>query len=318
MENRPLSTIIIRDLIFETLSDREFCRHHSGGYDFWNAGGGTQYNLFRLVEIRAIDKNLIVKKLNVPKSAWGVHGENLFEDSNTNFNKTEIERFWEAFYLLLNTNIIAPGMYGNSPELPFFHVTSHGEECIRAKDVLPYDIDGYLKKLKEIAHLDEWVEFYVVEALRCYNAGCYNSATMMIGLSSEYLIESLLDEFSKLLRKSSLNIHTKPSLQISHTKTLHQYYEERTMKSIKISTRYEFFNEQLLPNLKNLPAEITNLLDKPSRKSFGDYLRLLRNEVSHPNEVKRESTETLLLLMGYVKYCSLITTVINSIKQHNK
>lgn len=317
MVNRPISTLIIRDLIFAVLRDRDFCRLHSTGYDFFNAGGGTQHNLFRLIEQRAIEKNLIVKQIEVPLSAWGVHGENLFESHNTNFTQVEIERFWEAFYLLLNSNVIAPGMYRNSPELPFFHVTGHGEECLKAKDILPYDTDGYLKKFKEIPDLNEWVEFYLIEALKCYNVGCYNSASMMIGLSSELLIELLIQEFSTLLGKTKYKISVMPSLQISHDKSLKQYFDEKTKKTLKISTRYEFFNETVLPNLKNIPEEITNLLDRPSRKSFADYLRLTRNEVSHPNEVKREPTETLLLFIGFVNYCSLITRMINTIKKYN-
>ncbi|WP_449602998.1 hypothetical protein [Paenibacillus sp. Marseille-Q9583] len=316
MEIRPLSTLIIRDLIFTVLKDKEFCRLHSKGYDFFNASGGTEYNLFHLVERRAIEKNLIDEQIKVSVSAWGVHGDNLFENHNTNFTKVEIERFWESFYLLLNSNVIAPGMYRNSSSLPYFHVTGHGEECLQANEILPYDIDGYLKKLKEIPSLNEWVEFYITEALKCYNVGCYNSATMMIGLSSEHLIELLIFEFSKLLGKTTHEISFKSnsSHHIPHGKTLKEYFDEKTQQIMKISTRYEFFNEVILPNLQNLPREIMDLLDRPSRRSFGDYLRLTRNEVSHPNEVKREPTETMLLFIGFVTYCSAITNMINIIK----
>lgn len=127
---RPLSTVVIRDLIFEVFRNREFCKRYNSPYDFFNARGAHQSNLFSLVEHMAIEKGLIDGKIAVSKVAWGASGCNLYENHSTNFNMIEIERLWEAFYILLNNYIIAPGMYGTSSELPYFHITSHGKICI--------------------------------------------------------------------------------------------------------------------------------------------------------------------------------------------
>jgi hypothetical protein len=312
---RPLSTLIIRDLMFETIRDTEFCQEHSQGYDFLNARGAHQDNLFMLVELMAIEKGLIDGNIAVNIAAWGALRHQLFEGRNTNFNVIEIERLWEAFYMLLNNYILAPGMYRNSPELPYFHVTEHGRACINSKDILPYDIDGYMKKLRDIEGIDEWVEFYMLEALKCYNANCYNATTAMIGLSSEVLVELLIKEFSTLLGKTRYNYEPKRNIQLNG-KTLKEYFDDKIKKETKISRRYEVFSE-IFQGVKNLQDELINTIDASARDSFFTFLRLNRNEVAHCMEVKKDSSETLLLFMGFIKYCSLITKLLNKMRELN-
>ena len=172
--------------------------------------------------------------------AWGTTRSNLYKGSNTNFNINEIEKLWEAFYILLNNNIIGPGEYGTSPLLPCFHLTQHGRLCIEKREILPYDIDGYLRKLDDINNLNEWVRFYMDEALRCYNANCYNASTAMIGLSSEVLVEELIGEFSKLLGKTKYKYEAKNSLQCGN-KTIKEFFDDKVNKQTKISRKYEEF-----------------------------------------------------------------------------
>lgn len=311
----PLNNLVIRDLMFEVFKDKEFCQEHANKYDFYNAQGAHQDDLFRLVELRAIKKGLIDENIKVSDKAWGTPSNQLNENNNTNLYKEEIEGLWEAFYMLLNNYIIAPGMYGNSPELPFFHITHHGIECVEAKDILPYDIDGYMKKLKEIDDIDEWVEFYTLEALKCYNANCYNAATTMLGLSSETLIELIINEFSKLIGKTRYNFEVKKGFQL-HDKTLKEYFDDRIEKETKISRKYEVFN-YTFRNIKDLPEDLTDVMDGASRDTFSTFLRLTRNEVAHHNEIRKDSSETLLLFISYIKYCALMSRMLNKIKTLN-
>lgn len=122
-----------------------------------------------MTELKAIDKGLIEEKIEVKNVAWGGGGRIQVEETNTNFTQNVIEKLWECFYLLLNNNVISPGMYRNSNQLPFFHITEYGKECIFSKEVLPYDIDNYQNKLKNILNSDNWVIFYMEEALKCFN-----------------------------------------------------------------------------------------------------------------------------------------------------
>jgi len=313
---RPLSKIIMKNLIFEVFGNREFCKKYNSPYDFFNARGAHQSNLFSLVELMAIEKGLIDGRIEVRKVAWGSSGCNLYEKHSTNFNIIEIERLWEVFYTLLNNHIIAPGMYGTSSDLPYFHITDHGKICIERNDILPYDIDGYMNKLRQINGLDEWVEFYMYEALRCYNANCYNAATAMIGLSSEVIIELLIKEFSELLGKSRYNFEPKSSLQLNG-KTLKDFFDNKIKKEDKISKKYKIFT-YVFDGIKNIPDNLVNIIDKSARDSFFTFLRLNRNEVTHCLEVKKDNTEVLLLFISFIKYCTLMTTLISKIKEMNR
>lgn len=316
MDRAELSTLIIKNLMLEVLGDEEFCKKYTNGHSFSNTYGAHRDNLFMLTKIMAIEKGLIEKKCNIAQMAWGAPRKNLHEGSNTNFSINEIEKLWEVFYILLNNNVIGPGEYGSSPSLPHFHITQHGKVCIEQRDILPYDIDGYLKKLDEINDLNEWVRFYIYEALKCYNANCYNASTVMIGLSSEVLVEELINEFSKLLGKTRYAYEAKESLQCGG-KTIKEFFDDKINKQTKISRKYEEF-AKVFAGIKNLQEDLKNIMDVSARDSFFTYLRLNRNEVSHHTDVKKDESEVLLLFIGFTKYCHMMTEMINKMKQLNK
>lgn len=315
MDRKELSTLIIRNLMLEVLGNEGFCKKYANGHSFLNTYGAHQDNLFMLTEIMAIKKGLIEKKYHIATMAWGTPRSNLYEDDNTSFNINEIEKLWEAFYILLNNNVIGPGEYGTSASLPYFHITQHGRLCIEQRDILPYDVDGYLKKLDEINELNEWVRFYMYEALKCYNAKCYNASTVMIGLSSEVLVEELIGQFSKLLGKTKYNYEAKSSLQCGN-KTIKKFFDDKVNKQTKISQKYEEFSN-VFNGIKNLQEDLKNIMDASARDSFFTFLRLNRNEVSHCMNVKKDESETLLLFMGFIKYCNMMTRMINKMKELN-
>jgi hypothetical protein len=317
MEDRTvLSTLIVRNLMLEVLGDDEFCIEHSNGYCFSKTYGAHEDDLFMLTEIMAVEKNLIGNEIQIPRKAWGAGRGNLFENNNTNFNRNEIEKLWESFHLLLNNNVIAPGEYGLTPLLPYFHITQHGKKCIEQRDILPYDIDGYMIKLRMIDNLDEWIEFYMLEALRCYNANCYNASTSMIGLASETLVERAINEFSILLGKERYEYNPKRSLQ-TNGKTVKEYFDSKISKDDKVSNKYDTFNK-VMDGTNNMQEDLKSILDGSARSSFFSFLRLNRNEVSHPSDVKKDETETLLLFISFLKYCEKMTETINKIKQLNQ
>lgn len=315
-ERELLNNTIIRNLMLEALGDKEFCKEYSGGHNFIDSRGAHQDNLFEMVERMAVSRNLIKEDVHISKSAWGSQKQNLCEGYTTNFKIKEIEILWEVFYLFLNSNIIAPGWYGKHPNLPFFHITEHGLECINKKDILPYDVDGYVNKLRSIEGLDEWVEFYTLEAMRCYNSNCYNASIAMIGLASEALVEIIVHEFSTLLGKTRYNYEAKNSLQIGN-RTIKQCFDKKISESTKISKTYEIFME-FFKGIKNIQRELSDIMDLSAMNSFFTFLRLNRNEVSHPLEVKKENTETLLLFIGFTKYCEMLTKMIVKMKELNQ
>ena len=128
-------------------------------------------DLYRLMEGLAVKKGLVKEKVSLSRAAWGASGLMLHPHSTTNFSRSDIQNIFEQFHLLLNQGIIAPGAVGNyGHNLPYFHVTEYGLKCLEELEILPYDIDGYFDKIKSIPSISEWTEFYIKQALQCYNA----------------------------------------------------------------------------------------------------------------------------------------------------
>ncbi|MFE0301261.1 hypothetical protein [Priestia megaterium] len=306
----PLSTYIIKNLMLEVLGYTDKDIDPEGHYFKQFNYAGTQNDLFRLTEGLAMKKEFIPNDIRLRNAAWGCHGDNLFEKSNTNFNRKEIERLFETFSLLLNQNIIAPGMYRESPFLPFFHVTDHGLECIRQKEILPYDYDGYLSQIRNVPDIDSWVLHYMTEAVQCFNSSCYNAATIMIGLSAEKIVLDLIEAFKIYLTNHKANLVTKSNLTLQGN--IDTSFSTEIDRVWQISAKYKIFIKYYT-GIKNHDSSIT-MLDESARNTFYEYIRLIRNEVTHPADIKKDETETLLLFVSFIKYITLQTKLTSTFK----
>ncbi|WP_059172299.1 hypothetical protein [Bacillus sp. FJAT-27445] len=302
-EKRPLSHVVIRNLMLETLGTEIFKQH---GYR------ARQSNLFTEMEKLAIDKGLLEKKVNIPEYAWGADSHLLYSGHNTNFTPEEIQTLYAVFWTLLNQQVIAPGAYGESPNLPQFHVTRHGLECISANEVLPYDIDGYLSKVRSIPNLNEWVKTYMTEAVKCFNANCNHAATIMIGLAAEKLTLDLIDGFKDYLKNNQAKFNVKGTINLNGN-TVDVAFEDEINGVWKISEQYRIFNDYY-DGVSRHPQAIKEVMDMSSRKVFHEFARMTRNEVSHPNDLEKDNTETLLLFISFTKYAGILTTLTNSFK----
>ena len=197
-----MSNLEMRNLILEALSvdDPEntpwkmtFPMH---GYK------GCVSALRAIVEHLAIKHGIIDKVAEIPMSTWGVPGFVLRYCQDSNLNEDEVNLFTEEVHLLMFQNVISPGAQGNYGEnWPYFHVTQYGLECLKQKDILPYDPDNYMSRINGIASVDDWEKFYIQQCLVCYNAGAFEAAVIMLGLAGEYLATRLIDSMEKFLCK---------------------------------------------------------------------------------------------------------------------
>lgn len=309
--HRPLSNLVIRDLMLQALSYEEDDLG-LGDNLFKNHGySGSQRNLYILTELLAIKQGLITRTVDIASFAWGMEGHRLYPGRNTNFMPEEIQGLFEGFWLLLNQHIIAPGAFGESETLPYFHVTPHGLTCLARSEVLPYDIDGSLQKVHSIEHIDDWVESYMAEALRCFNANCHHAATIMIGLGAEKLTINLIDAFKIYLQKHHTNLRTKTNSGI--TGQLDTAFTTEVDKEWMISRKYNTF-QKFYDGITGYQQNVKDCMEPSSRAVFYEYLRLTRNEVSHPNDFKKEYTETMLLLISFIKYIELITKLTHTLR----
>lgn len=305
-ERDPLSTYVIRNLMLTALAYTGSKVDPVGHYFKKYGYAGSEDDLFRLTEGIAIKKGLIREEVKLKRTAWACGGYNLHEYYNTNFSRIEIERLFETFGILLRQNILAPGMYGNSSNLPYFHVTDHGLECIKRVEILPYDYDGYLEQIRNIRGIDSWVLHYMGEAVKCFNSGCYIASTIMIGLSAEKIVLDLIEAFKTYLSKHKSSLTKHPRSNLRYNGDFETAFTKEVEKSRKISMKYSVFLKYF-ESMTGYDISITTIGDRSARNAFFDYIRLLRNEVSHPSEISKDETESLLLFVSFIKYLSLQT-----------
>lgn len=295
-EVRDLTSIEIRNLMMETLAyegddiDSEGKNFKMYGYQ------GTQSDLFRLMEGLAIKNGVIEGVLPLQRAAWGGQGIMLHPHSTTNFGYKDIQQIYEQFHLLLNQGVIAPGAVGNyGPDLPNFHITDYGLKCLEEKEILPYDVNGYLAKLKNIPGITEWVEFYIKEALQCYNANCMEAAVIMLGLSNERIIDELISSLLDFLSRNYPTEYGQMVTTLASDRTASAKYTCYTTYFTMIKNRVQ---NQVFKDM--LP-----LMDGVAIQSYANFTRITRNGLAHPSDTKMERIEVLMIFISFVKYCEV-------------
>lgn len=304
MGRKDLTVLEIQNLMLETLAYKGDDIDSEGKNFYKYDYQGTQSDLFRLMEALAVKKELIQENIKLRNAAWGGHGDILHPQSTTNFNRNELKKIYESFHILLNRGVIAPGAIGNyGPDLPNFHVTEHGLKCLEATYILPYDSERYLNKLSEISNLNTWIKFYIEQSLECFNSYCYEASLIMVGLSNEIIMEELINSYLDYLKRNNTSEENKLKKQIDGVQA--------------ISTKFSRYNESLgrsmFVDIKL--KDLSKLVDKLANETFMSYVRLTRNELSHPNEIKTDRITTLMILVSFINYCERQYTFINYFKE---
>lgn len=295
-----MSNLEMRNLILEALSVTEpestprrqtFDEHEYKG---------CISDLRAIVEHLAIKHGLIDEVAKTPLSAWGTPGGVWQYKHETNLNDDEVNLFTEEVHLLMFQNVISPGAQGNyGDNWPYFHVTKYGLECLQQQDILPYDPNNYMKRISTISSVDDWEKFYIQQCLVCYNAGAFESAIIMLGLAGEYLATRLIDNMEKFLYKHEPTLAGQFSTVLNGKNKISQRYNEYEKILNKVSREKDVSNNDKYPKLRSLsPA-----LDGAAKSVYATYLRLTRNEMAHPNQIKLDRIECLTLISSYVRYC---------------
>jgi len=286
----------IRNLMLETLA-YEGTDIDSEGKTFKLYGyQGTRSDLYRLMEGLTIKRGLITEEVPMTGAAWGGSGMLLHPHSTTNFSRSDIQNIYEQFHLLLNQGIIAPGAVGNyGPDLPSFHVTEYGLKCLEESEILPYDIDGYFAKIKNIPSISEWVKFYIEEALQSYNANCMEAAIIMLGLSSEKIIDEKIDNLQSFLSRNFITEHTQMVGELANARTASAKYNLYVKYFEKIKNRItdQIFKD-MLPSVDNVATQV-----------YANFTRITRNGLAHPSDTKMERIEVLMIFISFIKYCQV-------------
>ena len=166
-------------------------------------------------------------------------------------------------------------------------------KCLVEKDLLPYDVDGYLQRIKNIPWITEWVEFYIQEALQCFNSNCIEAAVIMLGLSSEKMIDEQIDSLAGYLSRNFI--------------VEHKQFLDGQLKAKNVSDKYNLFinsfgevkKKNTDPSFKKISLE----MDSVAQKVYLNFTRITRNGLAHPSDTKMERIEVLMIFISFIKYC---------------
>ena len=295
-----ITEIEMRKLIFLALSEespentprKETFKQHSYR--------GSIDDLRPIVEHFAIKNGLIEQVVEIKFQTWDCPGEIPHYMDNTNFNLAELDVFNEEIYCLLFQNVISVGSSAGFGMLPFFHVTTLGKKCLEEGkyEILPFDQDDYLSSIKKY-NPNDWEEFYVSEALRCYNCGAYSAAITMLGILGEYIAEQLISALDMFLAKNEPTLQANFNTELSkHRFISNKYGEYETMLDQVVNSKDPSGQNWKYPSIRN----ITPKLDGPTKKIYNTYVRLTRNSLAHPTDLRMERAETLMLFISFTKY----------------
>lgn len=296
-----MTSLEMRNLIFEALAEKNPEKTPWKRTFEMYGYRGTVSALRAIVEYIGIGHGVIKQVVKIPTLSWKNPGEIPYYMMNTNLDDNDLNLFNEEVHLMTYRNIISPGANGGyGDHLPYFHVTEYGQRCLEKRDILPYDPDAYLQKIASVASIDEWEKFYIEESLKCYNADAFESALMMIGLAGEYLATRLIEQMDCFLTNKE------PTLQATYASALYgknmisqRYAEyEKVIKKV-LEQKDATTNQAKYPVLKSLSPS----LDGAAKAVYATYLRLTRNELAHPSELKVNRLECLSYMTCYIKYC---------------
>lgn len=103
------------------------------------------------------------------------------------------------------------------------------------------------------------------EAVRCFNSGCYNAATIMIGLSAEKIVLDLIEAFKSYLKNNKTTLTTRSNF--NYQGDLDISFISEVDNVLQISIKYTKFNEYF-NGINNHEASVFGVLDKSARNTF--------------------------------------------------
>jgi hypothetical protein len=160
------------------------------------------------------------------------------------------------------------------------HIVESGD------DFSPYDPDGYLVRLrKRIPLLDETVVIYAAESLRSFNADCYLSTLVMLGVASEKAFLLLAEAFANWL----------PDRQSEKFLSIIQDQKQNVI------AKFTEFRKRIEPCKPKLPSDFADNMALTLDSVF-DLIRINRNESGHPTGKRPDKGDAFITLQMFLTY----------------
>jgi len=173
-------------------------------------------------------------------------------------------------------------------------ITPYGKQVLESGELLPYDPDGYLGRLKtEIPNLDPTIEDYVFESLHAYQSGLMLSCAVMLGGASEQTFLIFMQTFTDAMTNLTEKNRFQKLQECINTK---QKFDQTKTKLMNIRT--------------TLPKDLSNELESKFDGIF-NLIRLARNDAGHPSGHKIERDMAYANLLSFRIYCKKMYELID-------
>jgi len=195
--------------------------------------------------------------------------------------------------------ILAIGLDELNPNFPFVSITEYGKRVLESGQTLPYDPDGYLRKLRtEIPDLDPLIEMYLSESLQAYLKGLMFSSAVMLGVASEKAFLILLESFTNAL-----------------TSTPKKQRFQKLQRSIGTKKKFDQIKKEILAIRRTLPPKLSEDLESQFDGIF-NLIRVTRNDAGHPTGRQIERGVQYTHLQLFILYCQRIYGLVDYFNRH--
>ena len=194
-----------------------------------------------------------------------------------------IQEVWQ----MIGDGLIYIDLETSSPDNWKLVLSEKGQHIIESgDDFSPYDPEEYLARLrKRIPLLDETVALYASESLRSFNADCYLSTLVMLGVASEKAFLLLAEAFATWL----------PDRQSEKLLSIIQDQKQNVI------AKFTAFRKRIEPCKPKLPPEFADNMALTLDSVF-DLIRIYRNESGHPTGKRPDKGDAFITLQMFATY----------------
>lgn len=216
----------------------------------------------------------------------GANGRVVERAARSALSAQDQEYLREVFWDLVSQGIICLGLNKDNEFWPFFKVTTYGQTVLEAGEAIPYDPEGYLRRVKQTApDLSAVAEYYLAESVQCFIRGLYTASAVMLGAASEALFMDLTEAIAQAISDSSKK---------------DKFLSAAT--SVSIRRAYDAVSEFVQGVKSGLPDDLRRDCDVFLTGIF-NIIRMYRNEAGHPSGRRILREEAFANLQVFVAYC---------------
>lgn len=212
----------------------------------------------------------------------GPKPQQLYGHQNPDLSTIDANRFLEVFWGLFREGIITLGANDLNPNFPWYRVSEFGRQLLNNQD--PYfftDVSDYERMIKSaVPAIDDVALLYAKEAVQTFKIGSLLSSSVMIGVASEHIFNTVLD-----------TVETNPAWSTEFAKPI---------RETRILPRLVDFKKVLDSKVTLTPAIKEDL--ETRFMGIISLIRTFRNDAGHPTGKILDRQQAYINLQLFVPY----------------